>query len=108
MDLEIATNSHHDNIISNRTVLEQSFDQLDLIGKSLVITEKTLGKAERQSEFSRELYKMGRISLINMQQSMSRYYNAKVSHISKLKEKHVLIAKILYLANIDLDPAANR
>ena len=79
-------------------------DLLAIAEKSIEISALALQKAEKQVKFSQELYKYGRLNLINVQLAMSRFLNAQIAHTERLKDKYVLMAKALVITNESILP----
>ncbi len=104
LDKKITENSLRESIQQAKSDLDISLNQLEIVHKSLAISALALEKAEKQIKFSQELYKFGKVTLFQVQQSMSRYLNAQNAHADRLKEKFLLSAKILTLVDESILP----
>lgn len=101
---QISNQSLKDKVFKTRAEMTSSLDQIQVNKKSLEISKLVLEKAKKQMDFSKELYKLGRANLLMMQQSTSRYYNARVTYAERLKERFILMAKILAQQEQSLEP----
>jgi outer membrane protein len=104
LDKKITENQLRESIQQAKSDLELSLDQLEIIQKSLRISALALEKAEKQIRFSQDLYRFGKITLLQVQQSMSKYLNAQNAHADRLKDKYVLSARILTLLDESILP----
>lgn len=101
---QISNQSLKDKVFKTRAEMTSSLDQIQVNKKSLEISKLVLEKAKKQMDFSKELYKLGRVNLLVMQQSTSRYYNARVTYAERLKDRFVIMAKILAQQEHSLEP----
>lgn len=104
LDFKVEKNEIKDALQNARTEIQLMLDQLQIAEKSLEISKLALEKASKQVKFSQDLYRYGKITLTQVQQSMSRLKNAQNFHADRLKDKYILMAKALVLVDVDLAP----
>ncbi len=92
---EIKSNLFSEATQKTRNDFDLLFDQLISSTRSVEITKIALEKSEKQIRFSKQLFQLGKINLLSMQQSMGRLYNARISHINGLMNQYILIGRIL-------------
>lgn len=103
-DKKITENTLKENTLKMHSELQSIIEQHELIEKSVQASQLALEKALSQLEYLREMYKVGRLNLLNLQQAQSRYTDARTSLATRLKFRYVLAAKILYQMGYSLVP----
>lgn len=103
-DFQMLSMKHRDLTERIRSDLETNWDQYELNLNSVESSRLAVEKAEIQLEYSKELFRMGRINLLSMQQSMSRFFDAQISLANRIKTKYLLEAKIIYESGGNLEP----
>lgn len=107
-DHEIALLNLRETHLRSKTEFQNFLDQYEVFKKTIEASELLVSKAEKMTRFYREMYRLGRGTLISVQQANSRLFDARVSLADRLKEKYLLIAKILYSTGYDLAPPVIR
>lgn len=95
MDYQTSSLRFRDEIQNSRAKFETYLENYDITVKSLEASEKAVDKALKQLDFSREMYRLGRINLLSMQQATSRLYDAQISFASRKKALYVLAARLI-------------
>ncbi len=104
-DFAIARLSYQEKTLTTETAMQDLLEQFELLLKTSEATKLSLQKAEKQVKYSQEMYRLGRINLLMMQQSTNRLRQARTDLASRLKTKYVLAAKLLFNTGYDLRPA---
>ncbi len=84
--------------------IQNLLEQFDVLQKSIEASRMVVEKSERQLNYSKEMFRIGRITLLTMQQSTNRFFDARISLASRLKAKYLVAAKILYQMGYELKP----
>ena len=105
LDFQSSQLRFRDSLQSSKAKFENLIENFEVTEKSLEASRLALLKAQKQQEFSREMYRVGRINLLSMQQSISRLYDAEISYASRKKAVFMLAAKLLYYHGTTLVPA---
>lgn len=103
-DFQIKSNSYSDSRRKAIADSENMIEQYDILKKSVDTSKLSLAKTKRQLENSRELHRLGRINLLMMQQSTSRYFEAEAAYASRLKSLQLIMAQILIKSGSSIDP----
>lgn len=90
--------------MQSETVVQNLLETYDVNLAAIETTRLSLAKAMKQLEYSNEMYRLGRITLLLMQQSVSRVYSARLELANRLATKYLNAANILYNAGYDLQP----
>jgi outer membrane protein TolC len=72
-----------------------SLEQYDTLERTIENARMVLEQAISQMEYTRAMYQMGRIGLLQAQTSSERLANARVSLITRLRTQYVAAAKLL-------------
>lgn len=72
-----------------------SLEQYDTLERTIANARMVLDQAIAQMEYTRAMYQMGRIGLLQAQTSSERLANARVSLITRLRTQYVAAAKLL-------------
>ncbi|MDA8793124.1 TolC family protein [Bacteriovoracaceae bacterium] len=75
--------------------IQNIIDQYQMIKQSLKISRLTLKKASKQVEYSREMYRLGRTTLLRRQAAISNYISARNSLARRIKNEVMLKARLL-------------
>ncbi len=102
---QIRANSLHETVIRAESEMINLIRQFDIAEQSVKSSKLAVEKATQQQEYSREMYRLGRITLLSMQQSNNRLFEARNALASRLKNKFLAAAKILYASGEDILPA---
>lgn len=105
LDFQSSQLRFRDSLQSSKAKFENLIENFEVTEKSLEASRLALLKAQKQQEFSQEMYRVGRINLLSMQQSISRLYDAEISYASRKKAVFMLAAKLLYYHGTTLVPA---
>lgn len=84
--------------------VEGLLEQYDTSLKNIESSEMVVRQAEMQLDYSRSMYQLGRISLLQAQTATQRLSQARISLIGRLKSKFLLAARMLVEAGQDLLP----
>lgn len=103
-DFDISVNNYKETRLSKQAEVANSLAQLDILDKTIEASELVVEKAEAQLEYSQEMYRLGRITLLSMQQSASRVREARNALASRLKARYISIAKLMQATGRDLTP----
>lgn len=103
-DFQIKNNSYSDARRKAVADSENTIEQYEILKKSVESSKLSLSKSKRQLENSRELHRLGRINLLMMQQSTSRYFEAESAYAGRLKNLHLTMAKILFKSGSSIEP----
>ena len=90
--------------LEKQAEIDSLYRQLEVLKKTVEVSRMVLEKAEAQLRYSREMYRLGRLTLLQMQQSISRVSDARNSLASRLKDRNIAVAKLLYDAGLPLTP----
>lgn len=104
MDYKSKSNTYLDSIRQKKSDIQSLFDQWDIKQKTVETTQLALKQANAQLDYSREMYRIGRITLLEMQQATSRVTTARNDLATRLTEKFVLAANILAASGETLIP----
>lgn len=104
LDYQVSALRFHEEVEISKAKVESYLESFEINRKSLEASQKALIKAQKQNEYSREMYKMGRINLLSMQQSISRLFDAEISYAARRKTMYILAAQILYYNGTSLAP----
>lgn len=104
-DYQMAANRFHDDTMKTKTEIKNQLEQFASLNKSIMASEKSLEKSKYQLEYSKELYKLGKLNLLQLQQSSSRTFDAEMALATRLKSKYVTMAKILYMHGYSVLPS---
>lgn len=104
LDYQVSSLRFRDEIQNGRAKFESYLENYDITVKSLEASEKALDKALKQLEFSKEMYRLGRINLLTMQQATSRLFDAQISFASRKKGLFILAARLLNYQGQSLIP----
>lgn len=104
LDYQASVLRFHEDVETSKAKIESYLESYEINRKSLEASQKALVKAQKQNEFSREMYKMGRINLLSMQQSISRLFDAEIAFAARKKTLYILAAQILYFNGTSLAP----
>jgi len=103
-DFEISVNQYKQSLLQSSSDIENFLAQHDVLEKSIYSSQLVLDKAKAQVDYSREMFEMGRITLLEMQQAIGRWRDARIALATRLEAKYILAAKILYTMGYDLQP----
>jgi outer membrane protein TolC len=95
MDYQVSSLRFRDEIQNSRAKYETYLENYDITVKSLEASEKAVDKALKQLGYSKEMYRLGRINLLSMQQATSRLFDAQISFAQRKKALYVLAARLL-------------
>jgi outer membrane protein TolC len=84
--------------------LEQLIEEYHLNTMQINSLHLIMKKSELHHNHALERYKLGRITMMELQRAMNQKSESKILYITSLKEKYILTAKLLYYMGIDLDP----
>lgn len=90
------------------TEIRNNIQQYDLLSQSVKASKLILKKSEKQLEYTKEMYKLGRSSWLNLQQATNSFFSARNGLAQRLKDRYVLAAKILFLMGEDLKPTSKQ
>ncbi len=85
-----------------------SLDQVDILKKTIETYRLVLDKAQKQQEYSQEMYRLGRVSWLEMQQSTLRFATAQSNLAQSLVSYYTAAAQILYNVGYDLAPEGSK
>ncbi len=105
-EYEISRIRLNENRQKKSSEIQTQIEQNRILSKSIEASRLIMLKAEQQQLFARELYKLGRITMLKMQQSNTQYFEARNALMSRLKDKYVLSSKLLYNSGETLLPNA--
>ncbi len=103
-EFQISANRYHDDILKTKTEIKNLLEQYNSLVKSITVSEKSLEKSRYQMDYSKELYKLGKLNLLQLQQSTSRTFDAEMALANRLKLKYITMAKIMYIYGISILP----
>ncbi len=103
--LEIQRIKYRQTELSSKADAENSMAQIEILNKTIEASRLAVEKAEAQQKFSKEMYRLGRITLLSMQQATNRLFEARNALASRLQSRFLLAAQLLYLNGEDLAPA---
>ncbi len=83
-------------------------DQYGIVEQSIEGSKKVLDKAVQHLEYSREMYKLGKLNNLSIQKANSTLYEAQLAVAQRLKQKFILAAKIIYSSGSSLLPDSNQ
>lgn len=104
LDFHVAGLRFQEETQTSKAKYEGVLESFEINQKSLEASKKALLKAQKQQEFAREMYRLGRINLLSMQQSTSRLFDAEISYASRKKSLIILAAQLLYYHGTSLVP----
>ena len=96
--------SYRQNDLNLRATFASALQQIYELKKTIETSRQIEAKAVQQLEYSREKYRMGRISLLQMQQSTTRLSTARVNLANRLVTYYKSAATLLYNLGYDLSP----
>lgn len=105
-DFETTRIQFQQNTYRIETDIRNKIQQYDLLVQSVRASQLILKKSQKQLEYTKEMYKLGRSTWLNLQQATNSYFTARNGLASRLKDKFLLAANILYLMGEDLRPTS--
>ena len=113
--IERRVNSSYDNLDIQRLEMKQSqrsatldlknkLHSYDLVSVSLKISKKILNKAIKQYRFSREMYKLGKITVLELKEATLTLAESRLDLVNSVKDSHLLMAEILNDYGISILP----
>ena len=103
-DYDISRFQYRQTFLQTNSDVQNSLDAYDVLEKSIYASNLALDKAKIQMAYSREMFRLGRITLLVMQQSVSRVRDAQIALATRLENKYVLAAQILDKMGYELFP----
>ena len=108
MSYQISTNNYLDSYRKTKSDIQNLFERWDIINRSIESTALVVKKAENQLEYAREMFRMGRITLLEMQQASTRLFDARGQLADRLKTKYLLAGNILIASGENLLPEGTK
>lgn len=102
--LAITKIGYQEKLFSKSNEIQGLLDQYDANEKSVEASELLLQKAKEQQEYSGELYKLGKRTMIEVQKANTSYSRAQLDLNERLKTRFVTMAQIMLLWNQSLRP----
>ncbi len=87
-----------------RADLGSLIEQYEINEKSIESSKLIVEKANKQLSYSREMYKLGRINILNLQQSNSRLFDSKVALANRLRTRFSTAARVLNTLGVSIIP----
>lgn len=103
-DYEISRFQYKQALLQTNSDVQNSIDAYDVLEKSIYASNLALDKAKIQMSYSREMFRLGRITLLVMQQSVSRFRDAQIALATRMESKYILAAQILDKMGYELMP----
>ena len=110
--------SKKDYAIEKRNLLQTKFKALadfenllskyDLLVKSVKTSQLILKKTKEQQERARQLYSLGRLTMLKLQQANLEYFRSRETLKSKIVEKYQTSAEIFYLLGGDFSDLVSK
>lgn len=77
------------------TEIDTDFRKYNILLLSIKSSEKILEKAKKQLEYSNEMYSLGKITILDIQQSTISHFRAQEALAQRLSEKYLLAGKLI-------------
>lgn len=103
-NFEIARTEYQKGIRNVEREIANAINKFELNEIQLKAAKLSLEKSELWVFHSRERFKLGRLTNMELQRSINQTYQAKVNVANYLKEKYIYMARILYHMGYDLAP----
>lgn len=103
-DYESQLLSYRQSNLQTQADLESQIKDFAVLEKTIEASRLVVQKAVAQSSYSQEMYRLGRLTLLEIQQATTRLSDARSALASRLKERSVLQAKLMYATGFDLTP----
>ncbi len=103
-DFDIKVLDYRESDKKARVEIENSVQQVAIYRKTIATSRLVLEKAAAQLRYSQEMYRLGRITLLQMQQATRRHYEAQIALAARLKDYYIMAASLLYSLGEDLTP----
>jgi len=93
---EIARLSLLENLYRQENAFVVQMNQWDVLEESLETSYRILDAAKKQLNYNEEMYRIGKIPLIELQRAQTRLFSAQKTIADRIKEKNILAAKLLF------------
>jgi outer membrane protein TolC len=103
-ELEVTRLKYSEGILRTESDLQSLLDQYEINERSVESSKLIVEKSDKQLNYSREMYRLGKINLLNLQQSTNRVFDSKNSLALRMKNKFLLYAKIKSMLGLSLLP----
>jgi outer membrane protein TolC len=103
-DLQKSELNFKKEIFEKKNTILSLFQEYKILGQTIKASQLILKKAKDQQEYSKQVYSLGKITSFELKQSITDLFRAKDSLASRLKEKFILMVKILFAFGQDLRP----
>jgi outer membrane protein TolC len=87
-----------------RSDIQSQLQQYEVLDKSIENARRVVSQSELQTEYSRSMYQLGRINLLQAQRSIDRLFAARLSLTNRLKDRYLLAAKLLVQCGFNIIP----
>ena len=103
-DFEINRLDYKNQDFETKNTIQDLLNQYEINEKSLTASRLILKKAKTQYDYSHTMYKLGKVTLLRMQQSVERVFEAENDLADRLKTKYIVAANLLFQMGYDLRP----
>lgn len=102
--LEITRIGYREKLHAKSNEMQNLLDQYEANEKSIEASRLLLTRAKEQQEYSSELYKLGKRTMIEVQKANTSYSRAQLDLNERLKTRYITMAQIMQLSNQSLRP----
>ncbi len=95
MTFDSATLSYHKTRVTDEAAIQNNFSDWDVNSRSIEAATLVMEKARKELEYSKEMYRLGRLTILMMQQAQSRITTAKSLLVGLLQKRYVCRADSL-------------